>query len=111
MLRAPDAESVEIDLGTAGRATVTRSPSVGRAVIATEDMVSAPAGKVYELWLQSEDGVMLPAGLMPDKPDQTMLLEGDAASATAAGITVEPAGGSDEPSSEPIALFDFSRAT
>ena len=40
-----------------------------------------------------------------------MVLEGDAATATAAGITVEPAGGSDEPTSEPIALFDFSQAT
>lgn len=111
VLRAPDAQSVFLDLGEAGRATVTRSPSVGKAVITTEDMISAPAGKVFELWLQSEDGEMLPAGLMPDKADQTVLLEGDAASATAAGITVEPAGGSTEPTSEPIALFDFSKAT
>jgi len=35
----------------------------------------------------------------------------DAANATAAGITVEPEGGSKEPTSEPIALFDFSEAT
>lgn len=111
VLRASDAQSVFLDLGEAGRATVTRSPSVGKAVITTEDMVSAPSGKVFELWLQSEDGVMLPAGLMPDKADQTVLLEGDAASATAAGITVEPEGGSDEPTTEPIALFDFSQAT
>ena len=73
--------------------------------------VSAPSGKVYALWLQSEDGKMLPAGVMPDKPDQTVVLEGDAAAATAAGITVEPEGKPAEPSSEPIALFDFSEAT
>lgn len=111
VLQAPDAQSVFLDLGEAGRATVTRSPSIGKAVITTEDMISAPSGKVFELWLQSEDGVMLPAGLMPDKADQTVLLEGDAASATAAGITIEPAGGSDEPTTEPIAIFDFSEAT
>lgn len=111
VLRAPDAQAVQVDLGEAGRATVTRSPSVGKAVIATEDMVPAPSGKVYALWLQSPEGEMLPAGLMPDEPDQTVVLEGDAASATAAGITVEPAGGSPEPTSEPIALFDFSEAT
>jgi anti-sigma-K factor RskA len=111
VLRAPDAQSVFLDLGEAGRATVTRSPSVGKAVITTEDMTSAPSGKVFELWLQSKDGVMLPAGLMPDKADQTVVLQGDAASATAAGITVEPVGGSDEPTTEPIAIFDFSEAT
>lgn len=112
VLQAPDAQAVKVDLGTAGRATVTRSSSVGKAVITTEDMVSAPSGKVFELWLQSDEGVMVPAGLMPDDSDHTMVLEGDAATATAAGITVEPApDGSETPTSEPIALFDFSQAT
>jgi len=46
---------------------------------------------------------------MPVKADQTVVLEGDAASATAAGITVEPEGGSSAPTTEPIALFDFGR--
>lgn len=111
VLRADDAESVEVDLGEAGRATVTRSASVGKAVIRTEDMAPAPEGKVYELWLQSPEGEMLPAGLMPDDSEAEVLLEGDAASATAAGITVEPDGGSPAPTSDPIALFDFSQAT
>ena len=50
---------------------------------------------------------MASAGVMPVKADQTVLLEGDAATAQAAGITVEPEGGSEHPTSEPIALFDF----
>lgn len=110
VLRADDATRVSVDLGEAGRATVVRSVSHNSAVIVTEDMVPAPDGKVYELWLQSPDGEMLPAGLMPDKADHTKLLEGDAAEATAAGITVEPDGGSEKPTTEPIALFDFSEA-
>lgn len=110
VIEAPDAESVAVDLGKAGRATVVRSESLGKAVIATEDMVPAPSGKVYELWLQSEEGEMVPAGLMPDKPDQTVVLEGDAAEATGVGITVEPEGGSPEPTSPPIALFEFAQS-
>jgi hypothetical protein len=47
---------------------------------------------------------------MPADADR-LLLEGDAAEATAAGITVEPAGGSPAPTTEPIVLFDFSEAT
>lgn len=110
VLDAPDAQQVSVDLGEAGRATVVRSVAMARAVIVTEDMAPAPSGKVYELWLQDETGTMVPAGLMPEGPDHELVLEGDAAHATAAGITVEPDGGSDAPTSDPIALFDFSEA-
>jgi anti-sigma-K factor RskA len=89
---------------------VVRSVSENRAVLVTSGMPAAPDGKVYELWLQ-HDKVMVPAGLMPAGSDQTVVLEGDAADASAAGITVEPEGGSDEPTSAPIALFDFSQST
>jgi anti-sigma-K factor RskA len=72
-------------------------------------MAPAPSGKVFELWLQV-DGEMVPAGLMPPGEDTQMVLEGDATTATAVGITVEPEGGSPEPTSDPIAVFDFSQA-
>ena len=111
VMRADDAQEVFVDLGEAGRATVVRSKSVDRAVIVTEDMVAAPSGKAYELWFQTPTEDMVPAGMMPEGSDQTMLLEGSAADAIAVGITVEPEGGSPEPTSEPIALFDLSEAT
>lgn len=111
VIRASDAEKVFLDLGEAGRATVVRSKSEDRAVIVTEDMVAAPSGKDYELWFQTPDEAMVPAGLMPDAPDQTVVLEGPAADAIAVGITVEPDGGSEEPSTAPIALFDLTEAT
>ena len=111
VLQAPDAEEVVLDMGEAGRAKVVRSKSVDRAVIVTEDMAPAPEGRVHELWLQSPEDEMVPAGLMPPGEDQTVVLEGSAAEATAVGITVEPQGGSDEPTTEPIALFDLTQAT
>ena len=111
VMRADDAQEVFVDLGEAGRATVVRSKSVDRAVIVTEDMVAAPSGKAYELWFQTPAEDMVPAGMMPEGADQTMLLEGSAADAIAVGITVEPEGGSPAPTTEPIALFDLSEAT
>ncbi|WP_439937509.1 anti-sigma factor [Nocardia sp. N13] len=111
VLRAADAEHVFLDLGEAGRATVTRSKSQDRAVITTEDMVSAPEGKAYELWFQTPEDDMVPAGMMPDSADQTVVLDGPAAEAVAVGITIEPEGGSPEPTTEPIALFDLTEAT
>jgi anti-sigma-K factor RskA len=111
VLGAPDAVQVSMDLSNGARATIVRSVSERRAVLRTESMAPAPDGMVYELWLQGPDGTMAPAGLMPDAADQTVLLDGDAATAIAAGITVEPAGGSEQPTSDPIALFDFTEAT
>jgi anti-sigma-K factor RskA len=49
------------------------------------------------------------AGVMPHGAADTVtvLLSGDAATATGAGITMEPAGGSTSPTTAPVALFSF----
>ena len=86
------------------------SPKQGRAVLVTEDMAAPPRGKTFELWLQDESGAMVPAGLMDSPGNNKVLLKGDAAKATGVGITVEPEGGSKEPTTEPIALFEFDEA-
>ncbi len=44
---------------------------------------------------------------MPGDGDQVVVLDGDASQAQGAGITVEPAGGSPQPTTEPVALFAF----
>lgn len=105
ILAAPDASTVEKSFPDGSTATIVISRSEGRALIRTTDMASAPEGKAYELWLQSPAGEMVPAGLMPDEPDTTYVLDGDASEATGVGITVEPDGGSPQPTSDPIALF------
>ena len=105
VLQAPDAQHAEQALAGGGTATVVRSPSVGRAVVVTDDLPAAPAGKVYQLWLQSPTGALTSAGLMPPASDQTVLLDGDASASTGVGITVEPAGGSTQPTTKPIALI------
>jgi anti-sigma-K factor RskA len=53
---------------------------------------------------------MVPAGLMDRGGEQRILLEGDPATATGAGITVEPAGGSEEPTLPPVTLIPFEKA-
>lgn len=111
VLQAPDAKSVTVKFDGGATATVVRSIKEDRAVIVTHDMPAAPPGKVYQLWLQDPDNPMVSAGLMPPGSDQTRLLEGDTSSAVGAGITVEPEGGSDAPTTDPIALFDLTAAT
>ncbi|MFS3128430.1 anti-sigma factor domain-containing protein [Nocardioides sp. Bht2] len=107
VLQADDAQRVSLSFPDGAQATLVRSVSEGRAVLVTKDMPAPPQGKVYQLWLETPAGSMQDAGLMPVRADQTVLLDGDASAATGAGITVEPAGGSPAPTSEPIALFDL----
>jgi anti-sigma-K factor RskA len=110
VLDAPDAKSTSLEFPGGASATITHSDSLHRAVIITRKMPAPPAGKVYQLWLDQPGKGMVSAGLMPVEEDQTVVLDGDAASATGAGITVEPEGGSTVPTTEPIALFDFARS-
>lgn len=98
-----DRASAKLDGGTI---TVYRSESLGKAALVTDDLPAVPAGKVYELWLQV-DGAMVPAGLLDASGDQELLLTGDASEATAAGITIEPDGGSPQPTTTPLAILDL----
>jgi len=104
--KAPDAQhfSTRMDGATL---TVYRSVSLDRAVLVAHDVGAAPDGKVYQLWLQNPAGAMVPAGFLPAGPSASVALSGEAASATAAGVTVEPAGGSPRPTSDPVALVAF----
>lgn len=111
VLSAPDARKVSIDFEDGSSATVVRSLAERRAVILTRDMAAPPPGKAFEIWLQDDSGKMLPAGLMKTAGDHKVLLEGDATEATGVGITVEPASGSEQPTTKPIALFDLDEAS
>jgi anti-sigma-K factor RskA len=108
VLAAEDAESATVELLDGAEATLVRSESLGQAVLITNAMPAAPAGKTYQMWLLTDNGTLASAGLMDPSGDQTILLSGDAAHATAAAISVEPEGGSKQPTSDPVALIDFS---
>lgn len=108
VLQDPDAQRFTQELPNGATATVVRSAKVDRAVLVTEDLPAPPDGKVYQLWYQSPSRHMTSAGLMPDGAD-TALLEGNANDAVGAGVSLEPAGGSDQPT-EVVALFDFEAA-
>lgn len=112
VLRADDAtrHPVQLTDGGVADAYIVRSTSHGKAVLVTGEMPPPPRGLVYELWLQHEDGTMAPAGLMAEGSSQQLLLDGDANAAVGAGITIEPAGGSEAPTTDPIALADFSES-
>jgi anti-sigma-K factor RskA len=105
--QAPDAQRYQQTLADGSTVTVVRSPSVGRAVLVTQNLATPPNGQTYQMWLQASGGNFVSAGLVPPGPNQTVVLEGDAATAKGAGVSVEPGGGSAQPTTTPIALFAF----
>lgn len=108
VLDAPDAQKAEHTFANGGTATIVRSVSLGKAVLVGSNLPSPGTAKTYQLWLQSKDSSYTSAGLVPGAGDQVVVLDGSAADAAGAGITIEPAGGSKQPTTEPLALFPFS---
>ncbi|MFG3409473.1 anti-sigma factor domain-containing protein [Streptomyces sp. NPDC048142] len=105
VLAAPDARSGSAKLGEGATGTVVVSRSQDKAVFAVSGMTPPPKGKTYQLWFD-EDGGMRSAGLMePGRSEQTVLMSGAVSGASGMGITVEPAGGSEQPTSAPVALM------
>ncbi|QNE78339.1 anti-sigma factor [Streptomyces finlayi] len=105
VLAASDAKTNSGTLKGGARATVVVSRSADRAVFLASGMERPPAGKVYQLWFD-EGGTMRSAGLMdPSASDGAVLMDGPVGDASGMGVTVEPSGGSEQPTSAPLALM------
>jgi len=103
--QADDAQTWTRSLPGGAVATLVRSESVGKAVMRTTGLSPAPAGKVYQLWLQEPTG-LVSAGLF-SAGDSDVVLRGNAAVALGAGLSVEPSGGSPAPTTKPLVFVDF----
>ena len=83
-------------------------PSSGHLIFLANNLAPLPPDKVYELWLIPATGAPLPAGLFhPDSRGAATVVNPPLPSgveAKAFAITIEPAGGSPAPTSQPIML-------
>ncbi|MGB8946240.1 MAG: anti-sigma factor [Streptomyces sp.] len=110
VLAAPDAKAATARLTDGASGTVVVAKSRNQAAFVAAKMPEPPSGKVYQLWF-NDDGSMRSAGLMdPARSTEAVLLDGPVDQASGIGITVEPTGGSKEPTSDPVALMNFPTA-
>ncbi|MGW0904879.1 anti-sigma factor [Streptomyces sp. NPDC002853] len=110
VLAAPDAKASTKQLSDGATGTVVVAKSRNQAAFVAAGMPEPPSGKVYQLWF-NDDGSMRSAGLMsPARSTEAVLLDGPVDQASGIGITVEPTGGSEEPTSDPVALMNFPTA-
>lgn len=103
---AADAMSVTSTKGQLN-AEVAYSRQLGQAAITVAGLPPAPEGKTYQLWFVGADEIARSAGLLTPSEDGrgSMLLDGDPNSAAAVGLTLEPAGGSPAPTTDPLVVL------
>lgn len=108
VLAATDAKSARSQgLPGGGTGTVVVSRSQNKAAFVTAGIAEPPEGKVYQLWFD-DGGRMRSAGVMPASAgSDAVLLDGAVRQASGMGITVEPDGGSPQPTTAPLALLEF----
>jgi anti-sigma-K factor RskA len=107
VLSAPDARTVTAPVQD-GSATVVVSKSRESMVFASSGLRQLPRSRTYELWWMSPAGAR-PAGLVrPNAAGRTdPLVAHDLGDARQVGVTVEPDGGSPQPTSNPFLVLDL----
>lgn len=98
VLARPDATVLQLEGDDLGPARVVVSPSDGRAVLVAGALAAPPAGSTYELW-RVRDDVATSAGTFDpdDEGSVTTAVDLDVTDGDLVAVTVEPSGGSEQP--------------
>lgn len=104
IMSAPDMKSKSQTLEDGGTVRITYSAESGLMAVSTAGMPELPEGKVYELWIISDKGAASAGMIHNVKTAETMMIAEPMQGATHFGITVEPASGSQSPTTQPIML-------
>ena len=103
---AADVQQVDTTLAGGEEVTLRWSPELASSVIIVDGMTAAPDDKVYQLWYIDDSGARA-AGFLPvtNGVESWQVLEGSMHAGDSVGVTVEPAGGSKKPSTDPIVVI------
>ena len=103
VLQADDARIIHGREGGA-QATAIVSRDLDKAMFMSERMPTAPTGHVHQLWAIGPEGARS-MGVMT--PERAAIVHPLPQEATKLGLTVEPAGGSPQPTTEPFMLMSL----
>lgn len=100
---AGDLERASAVVDGGGEATLIWSLEQRKSVILVNDLPPLGGGKTYQLWYIGESGPIA-AGTFESNAVATSwrVLDGLMSAGDTVGVTVEPSGGSDQPTTEPI---------
>ncbi|WP_258724763.1 anti-sigma factor domain-containing protein [Cellulomonas sp. NS3] len=102
LLAEPGTQVVRADVEGGGTAVGVLGED--QALFTATGLDDPGAGREYQLWV-IRDGVPLPDVVMPDESGALRGLADDFAPGDALAVTVEPAGGSQEPTTDPVVVL------
>ncbi|WP_347753881.1 anti-sigma factor [Agrococcus sp. ProA11] len=102
IVAAGDAQRSEVELEGGATATAIWSTELGQSVLLFEGLDPAPAGRNYQAWYIDGAGPRSAGVFQTAGGSTAVLLEGQLAAGDAVGVTVEPEGGSEAPTTDPI---------
>jgi anti-sigma-K factor RskA len=106
IVAAADYESVSHEMDGGATVVAIWSASLEQSAITVHDMDAPPADHTYQLWYIDEAGHAASAGTFDaDHNPQTVVLAGEMDAGDSIGITIEPTGGSSEPTTNPILVI------
>lgn len=106
VLAAPDVRTHSATAPGVGSGTVAVSQSRQAAVFVADGLRRVPSSRTYQLWVIG-GGQARSAGLLGTGGQATRVLNSSLAGADAVGLTVEPRGGSPQPTSTPVLLVNL----
>jgi len=103
---ADDRAELVSDVAGGGVATMRYSAELGISAVSVSGAEDLGDDRTYQLWYIGEDGAR-PAGFLPAdrRDDSWVLLDGTMSAGDAVGITVEPKGGSEIPTTTPVVVL------
>jgi anti-sigma-K factor RskA len=109
VLGSSDARTETVHTSAGGTLTAVVSWDKREAVITTAGLVSLPSQQVYQLWVMGPAGTTQArsAGLLPRSGPAGPVLTAALRPGDRIGITVEPAGGTAQPTTTPVAVLSL----
>jgi hypothetical protein len=108
VLSAPDARIVSGRTALGGHTTMVVAASLDKMVFTTAGLPALAHARVYELWLLTPAGAV-PNGLLPKASAGATapVITAGPAQGDQVAVTVEPAGGSKQPTTKPIVVLSL----
>lgn len=102
VVAAPDAQRSEVALEGGATATAIWSAELGQSVLLFDGLGAAPQGHEYQAWYIDAAGPHSAGVFQAAGGSTAVVLEGRMTAGDAVGVTVEPEGGSEAPTTEPF---------
>ncbi|MFC0249596.1 anti-sigma factor domain-containing protein [Citricoccus parietis] len=104
ILQVDGAERLESPVTGGGEVEVARAPS-GETVLAARGLPAPAEGRDYQMWTIQGEAAPQPAGLLEVQDGLALVRMQDVPADAALAVTVEPAGGSEAPTTDPIVVL------